>query len=242
MTSFAIVTYTTSKYSDVWPMHFGQLTKHATTIKSYVFSDEKSESQWQFENHNLICYSESDPYWKQYIECLSDVPEDFIIYSQEDFILYDDIDAQKIEDYVSFLRNSTYDYVRLIRCGFRTPLDRHVMNDIYEVDMSSKDAFSMQATLWKKSSIKKLYEYVKSEKWLESDDWNRGAFELGLRGTFIYNNEPKIGAFHYDSIVYPHICTAINKGKWNIDQYPLIMPTLLNDYNINPKVRGIRVR
>lgn len=238
----AIVTYTTSKYQDVWNMHFGQLEKHAHGVKSYAFSDEESLPIWNFNKHQLICYKNSDEYWAQYTGCLASVEENFIIYSQEDFILFSDIDTGAIEKYKAFLSESDYDYVRLIRCGYSTPLTNHVKEDVYEVDMKTSDAFSMQATLWKKSSLEKLYLEVKSKLWLESDAWNAGARKLGIKGTFIYNNERKIGAFHYDSIVYPYVCTAINRGKWNVDQYPEVMSHMFKTYEVNPSVRGIRVR
>lgn len=241
--NFSIITYTTSKYSDVWPMHFGQLDEHKQGIKSYVFSDEKSSKNWNYKNHELITYHDSDPYWKQYLSCLEKVNENYVIYSQEDFILFSNILIDRIEKYVTFLNNTNYDYVRLIRCGFNTPLDRHVIDDIYEVHMESNDAFSMQATLWKKESIKKLYDYVKSEKWLESESWNRGARDCGIKGTLIYNGEHKVqNSGHYHSNIYPYVCTAVNRGKWNVDQYPEVMKYLFQKYNINPATRGIRAR
>lgn len=242
MKDVALVTYTTSKYSDVWPMHFGQLSQHANQIKSYVFSDHKSLEIWNYDNHKLVSYNNDDHYWKQYLECLESVVENFVIYLQEDFILFADVDYAAIDRYKSFLENSNYDYVRLLRCGFSTPLNKKVVDDIYEVDMLSNDAFSMQATLWKKDSLKKLYSYVKSEKWLESDLWNIGTRDCNIRGTFVYNDEPKVGAYHYDSKVYPYVCTAVNRGKWNVDQYPQVMSELFLKYSIDPTVRGIRPR
>jgi len=242
MKDIALITYTNIKYSDVWPMHFGQLTLYASNVKSYAFSNQESISKWDTKDHQLVTYKDSDPYWKQYIGCLESIQENFVIYSQEDFILFSEIDYESISRYREFLSLSDYDYVRLIRCGYQTPLDRHVVDDIYEVHVETNDAFSMQATLWKKSSIKKLYEHVKSEKWLESDAWNNGARDLGIKGTLIYNGEPKIGAAHYDSKVYPYVCTAINRGKWNVDQYPEIMKKMFQKYNVDPNIRGIRIR
>ena len=244
MNDIAVVTYTTSKYADVWAMHFGQLSEHKGPLKSYAFSDEESTQLWKFplEQHQLVCYKNSDYYWKQYVNCLEAVNEDFIIYSQEDFILFSDVNIEMISRYQHFLQSSNYDYVRLIRCGYQTPLDRPIKDDIFEVHMDTDDAFSMQATLWKKESIKKLYEHVKSVKWLESDSWNVGSRNVGIRGTLVYNGEPKIGAFHYDSIVWPYVCTAINKAKWNIDQYPKVMDEMFKKYNVDPRIRGIRQR
>jgi len=239
---FSLVTYTTSKYADVWPMHFGQLSVHARGVKSYAFSDLESEKIWNFDEHRLVKYSESDPYWKQYIECLDSVEDEYIVYLQEDFILYSDIRIDEIERCVDFLGSTEFDYVRLIRCGYSTPLDHPVGENLYAVKMESSDAFSMQATLWKKSRLKELYAHVRSQKWLESESWNEGARFLGIKGAFTYHGEHKIGAFHYDSVVYPYVCTAINKGKWNIDQYPDVMKIMFERYNIDPNKRGIRKR
>ena len=240
--SFALVTYTTSKYSDVWPMHFGQMSIHASGTKSYSFSDQDSEKLWKFSDHELVCYTESDPYWKQYTECLQQVKEDYVVYLQEDFILYADINLEEIRKYVEFLDHSDFDYVRLIRCGYNTPMDVPVGENLYAVKMQSSDAFSMQATLWKKSRLKDLYLHVRSQKWLESESWNEGARFLNIKGAFTYHGEPKIGAFHYDSRVYPYVCTAINRGKWNIDQYPEIMKNMFQKYEVDPETRGIRKR
>ena len=32
-------------------------------------------------------------------------------------------------------------------------------------------------------------------------------------------NKDKRGKFHYDSSIYPYICTAVIKGKWNFKEY-----------------------
>lgn len=244
MKDLCVITYTTSKYRDVWPMHFGQLTKHTKSqgIKSYVLSDHGSKDLFDFSNHTLIEHDDADPYWKQYTEALSKIPEKYVIYLQEDFIMFADPNAHRLEAYQKFLDKGTHDYVRLIRCGYQTPLDRHVENDLFEVHMDTNDAFSMQATMWNKSRMVDLYTRVKSEKWLEAEHWNIGCRDLNIRGVFCYNGEQKIGAFHFDSLVWPYVCTAINRGKWNIDQYPQTMKEMFKTYSIDPNVRGIRQR
>ena len=51
--------------------------------------------------------------------------------------------------------------------------------------------------------------------------------------------EKKRGMYHYDSIVFPYICTAIVKGKWNMNEYQNELDKLFGEYNINPFERGI---
>ena len=49
----------------------------------------------------------------------------------------------------------------------------------------------------------------------------------------------KRGLYHYDSLVFPYIATAINKGKWNYNEYQKELDELFTEYEINPFERGI---
>jgi hypothetical protein len=236
------VTYTTSKYADVWPIHFNQLTKHKGGLKSYALSDKGSKGLYPFLEHKLIEHDDATAYWAQYVQALDQIPEEYVIYLQDDFFLYADVNHELLERALEFLKNSDYDYVRLIRCGYQTPLDKHVKDNFFEVDMATQDAFSMQATLWKKRRMRDLYTHVASQKWLEGEHWNVGARQMKIKGVFTWNGEPQIGKFHYDSVIWPYVCTGINKGQWNMDEYPEIMQRLVTHYSIDVTKRGVRRR
>lgn len=236
------ITYTTSKYADLWPCHFGQLSKHLGGLKSFVLSDYGSGNVFDFKEHVLIEHDDNAPYWKQYVQALDKIEEDYVIYLQEDFFLYDDVNHKLLERALEFLKSSDYDYVRLIRCGYQTPLDRHVKDNFFEVDMATPDAFCMQATLWKKRRMRQLYTHVASQKWLEGEHWNVGARQIGIKGVFTWNGESKRGKFHYDSVVFPYVCTAVCKGQWALDEYPETMARLIKEYNIDVTKRGVRRR
>jgi len=223
-------------------MYFGQLSEYLGGLKSYVLSDRGSGKAYDFKEHQLIEHNDADKYFVQYVNALDQITEDYVIYCQEDFFLYANVNHDMLQKARDFLESSNYDYVRLIRCGYQTPLKEHVKDNFFEVDMATQDAFSMQATMWKKSRMRMLYTHVGSEKWLEAEHWNVGARQVGIKGTFMWNGEPQIGAFHYDSRVWPYVCTGINRGKWNMDQYPEIMKELVVKYNVNVNVRGVRVR
>ena len=138
------------------------------------------------------------------------------------------------------LENSDYSFVKLIRSGYKTPLLNKVKEGIFEIDVNSQDAFSMQAILWKKDRLLELYNSVKSVKWYESSAWNEACIELDVRGVFVYNNENQRGKFHYDSTTFPYVCTALNKGLWNLNEYPEILGNILKEYNVDPADRGYR--
>lgn len=239
----AVVTYTTSKYSDVWPIHFRQLTKHLGGIKSYVLSDHGSKEKFDFSRHRLIEHDDSSPYWIQFIDGLDQIPHEKVIYLQDDFFLYEDVDhgmLAKVRDFLD--ERSEFAFVRLIRCGYSTPLDKHVRDFFFEIDQATPDIFAMQATMWKKNKMRALYAHVASQKWLEGEHWNVGCRQQNVRGVFTWCGEPKRGKFHHDSKVWPYVCTAICKGKWALDEYPDVMDRLLSEYGVDPNVRGVRVR
>lgn len=238
----AAVTYTTSKYADVWPIHFGQLSKHLNGIKSYVFSDKGSGQKFDFKEHQLIEHDDAASYHEQYVSGLAHVTQKHVIYLQDDFFLHSDVKHDEIEGCARFLEENPHDFVRLLRCGYETPLDRHVKNGFFEVHEDTSDIFSMQATMWKKSSMVRLYEHVKSEKWLEGRHWEDGCRDIGIKGVFVWRGERQIGKFHYDSVVWPAVSTGINRGQWNMDEMPEIMSALVKEYGIDTSVRGVRKR
>lgn len=239
----AIVTYTNSNCSDVWPMYFGQLDKHAFSLKSYVFSNEASDA---FDKrHKFILYENSDDYYQQYTKGLDQISEKYIIYAQEDFIMYDYVKEESIKRYMQFLDNSDYSFVRLVRCGFKdvdTGLKK-IQDDIYDSNTldPTSFAFQMQATIWNKEDMKKLYLHAKSPLWMEpAAPWNESIRELGIKGSYCYNGEDQKGKYHWDTRVFPHIVSAVQKGMWNVLQYDGMILDFLKEYGIDPTRRGMR--
>lgn len=235
----AIVTYTNSKYADVLKVHLAQLDRHAPNIKSYVFVDDPELKTLGSERHVFVVYDKDAPYYLQWTSCLERVTEPFVVYSQEDFILYDDVDLNSLQRYKEFLLRSPHSFVRLIRANFDETL-RQVEDDLYEVNRDNEDIFHMQATLWKKDDVRRLYLEAKSDKWLEGPHWRDKARELGTRGVFVYRGESKRGKYHYDSSVWPYFCTSVSRGKWNFLEYEGALRPMLVSYGIDPTIRGIR--
>lgn len=239
-----IVTYSNTKCLDIWPMYLGQLTKHApmfSNMKSCMFVNgpEPIKDTPIFSKHSFCYYDEAQPYWQQWTTCLENVQTDYVIYMQEDFILNGDVDRTAIESYANFLEDSDYSFVRLIRANFDMTL-RPLKGDLYDVNTSNEDIFHMQATLWKKKDIKDLYIAARSEKWLEGPHWRAAARAMGIKGAYCYRGEKQRGRYHFDSSVFPYICTAVNRGLWNMNEYGNELGPLLREYGIDPTIRGVR--
>ena len=241
MKNIAFVTYTHTNCKDVWIPYFNSLDRHAPTINSYVMSDRFDASSVKFVDHLFLDYDDSANYCSEFVKVLNDIDEEYFIYMQEDFILYDDINMNKIEEYTHFLETSDMSFVRLIKCGDVT--DDPVSPGLFLIKESrarhaSINSFSMQPTIWKKKDFIRLYNEAMEQKFGERYSYTDAMNKLIIDGVYAYHGEKKRGGAHYDSSVFPYVATAIVKGKWNVSEYPSELEKILSDNNIDVSIRG----
>jgi hypothetical protein len=251
MNNCSIVTYTNSKCHDVLRVHAGQIEKYSENIKSYIFSDKVPD--FDLENHTVITYKNSDPYYTHWVSCLESVKDDFFIYLQEDFFLTDTVLKGELERCKDFLHKSDYSFVRLSRFDLAAGIHRKEKNikefpdvelerNIFDAHICDPDsfAFMMQATLWKKKDFIDFYNESKSKLWLESREFDDVMKNKKIKGAFYCSGEEKLGKYHWRSSIWPHICTAIGKGKWSITHHDETLTDILSEYSVNTSIRGTR--
>jgi len=221
-----IVVYTHTDMVDVWEMFFKQLKKYLPNNKIYV---AVNEDDTHLSDYIQIIYDDSKPYTERWKEVLSKLDEDTFIFIHEDMVLFDEVDMSYINRYHKLVSDRLVDSVKLIYTNSTNP----------PLDMDNtlvKSSFSIQPTLISKEIFVSLLESVpplniwKFEEAIQSAD-NHYMVRLG--------NEKQRGMYHYDSIVFPYIATAINKGKWNMSEYRIELDKLFGEYNMNPFERGI---
>jgi hypothetical protein len=228
------VAYSNSNCADLWEAFQKQIFKHSK-LKLYLISDKEPDN---FGFTDISLYNNNEPYYKVWVDALNKFNQEYFIYLQEDFFLYNDIDENKLNEYLNFLKtNPEYSFVRLFKCG--NVNNNRVTNTLYEIESTNQDIFSMQTTIWRTSDYIKLMETVKDPKWLENDNYRFAAIKLNLKGVYHYDGEPKRGLSHFDSSIYPCVSTALNKGKWNLSEYPKELKPILNEYGIDAKKRGV---
>ena len=221
-----IVVYTHTDMKDVWSMFFGQLKKYLPNNKIYVVVNEDDT---QLSDMIRIIYDDTKPYTERWKEALPQINEETIIFLHEDMILFDEVDMSYIQRYYNLVNSGRVESIKMIYTNSTNP-----PSDIDNTLIPS--AFSIQPTLISKKSFVSLVESVpplniwKFEEAIESND-NHYMVRLG--------NEKQRGKYHCDSIVFPYIATAINKGKWNMSEYREELDKLFGEYNINPFERGI---
>jgi hypothetical protein len=238
--NLAYVTYTHSNCADVWNAYFARLDKCTnSSIDSYVLSNVNADT---YQNHTFLLYDDNQSYSDEFVRILNSIPQEYFIYMQEDFILYSDVDLDRIREYINILENDkNISYIRMIKCGDVT--DRKYTENLYYVSPDGKqnksvNSFSMQPTIWRKSDFINLYKMTAALRFGESLDYAKSMNILNMNGLYHYAGEPKRGGNHYDTKVFPYIATAIVKGKWNVSEYPDELKVLFREFNIQPLKRG----
>jgi hypothetical protein len=231
----AQIAYTNSNCQDLWEMFITQNRRHCS-MPLYMISDVKPET---FGFDDAFIYQNSDPYYKVWIDAVQKFGSGYFIYLQEDFILYGDVNQEKIDEYVEFLKNnSKYSFVRLLKSG--KLYNKKLSDTLYEIESTNMNVFAMQATIWRTVDYIRLMSLAKSPRWLETDvDYRSKMIALNMNGTYHYDNENKRGTVHYDSNVYPHIATALVKGKWDMSEYNVELSKLFKEYKTDINKRGI---
>jgi hypothetical protein len=234
--NIALIIDTNFNYSDVWPPCFGRLDKYASGIKKYAFTDK---SDGMPEDITPVYYDNNVSYRNQFLSCIEKIEEQYVIYTSEDYYLYDYVNQEKIIEISEILDNSEYRFCKFVKGPERvTPYK----DNLYVIDFDSNNLFAQQAALWETRALESIFRAAPSEnnRMQHEPGGSDICRQLGIRGLQHYGGNPKRGLQHYDSTVYPCIATAVVKGVWNISEYPEEMKSIINEFNIDCRKRGWR--
>lgn len=235
MENIAFITWTNTECEDIFPLYFGQFDKYFDEFKSYVFINEKSSHIPP--SHVQLINDGQSSFYRRFVECLEKVEEEYIIYMQEDHILYDDPQSERLKELFEFFKNSKYSCLRLIKSGELG--GNKVKENIYEIPSTSSFLLSQQTAIWKRKDLIRLFKFFKPVTFRDVEAYGSEAFRyLSFKCAYYYNNEPQRGRLHFDCSVIPYVATAINKKKWNLSEYSQELLPLLKEYNIDYEDRG----
>lgn len=234
--NIALIIDTNSNYSDVWPPCFGRLRKHIPSVKKYAFTDRKEGIPSDI---IPILYDNNESYRNQFLSCIKQVSEEYIIYTSEDYILFDDVNIREIEKISEVLDKTEYSFCKFIKGPEDT---RYLKDDLFIIDQDSSNFFAQQASLWNTRDFQKIFEAAPSNntRMQHEPQGSDLCRQLGIKGLQHYVGNPKRGIFHHDSKIFPCIATAVVKGLWNLSEYPEEMKYIGKEYKINYSVRGWR--
>ena len=242
-----VATRSHTSYSDIWPMYYGQYKKHAPFLDHYMMINEIDNG---FPTGcTPLVNNENEKFYKRLTDSLSLMNHENIIYAQEDFVLYDDVNEQYLDSVVTFLNESNYHFIRLMKSGFH-PQGNHgnLVNEelhIWEVPKSSQYLYCLQATIWKRQSLIDLFNFYRPRNMMQAElQGSHACRAIGIKGCYIHNGGDLRGSLHWDSTDYPYISSALHGGshgkpaQWAMSEYPELK-NLLQEYDIDPSKRGV---
>lgn len=249
MKDLALITWTNTELEDVFSAYFGNLKKYFSELKnSYVFINRLSEVI--DDDHLQLCNDENCTYGERLLACLSEVKEKYVLYMQEDFILYDYVNVDEILRCIDFLDKTDCSSIRMIRSSFNT-LDIEKEKHIYQIDHNKPEgflSFTQQPAIWKKEDLINVISNLNPRTFrdIESGGQYLGSQvmrELGYYSCFYFDvdSKPRNGRWgcgHYDNNIFPYIATALQQGKWNTGEYEEEITSILKEYNIDINHRG----
>ena len=165
------------------------------------------------------------------VDVLSKIPTDYVIYSQEDYVLFDYVKEDIIKEYIDLMdTDKTIGFIRLIQSGVNG-MNTEYNKDLLYVDSNSEYFFSTQATIWRREVLLEMFKNSNVDSIFYEPYNSKFLKELGTIGLYTKSKGERVGG-HYNSFVYPYIATAKVKGYWNIIEYPKEMHELMQEYNL----------
>lgn len=233
---FSIVVYSHSSYSDSWSMFFGQIDEYFKNCRKYIFCD--NDCSLVPDGWTVVKYDENKPYNQRVASCLSEIDESQIIFHHEDMPLFLKPNLDLLNKYSDILQQEDIDFIKLLRGG-TTSSDPKYKNyqNLYEIG-DKKHYMAIQPSLWKTKSLIKVYRASNVSSIREFENYaSYVCYRDEIKGVYHYSGEPKRGAYHYDSSVYPYIATAISNGLWNTKEYKLELNKLFDKYSVDLSLR-----
>ena len=211
-----ILVYTHSDYSWVWKYWHQQTDKFLQNFDKICMSNSNSSFR---DDYLVIKYNDELTYKNRVLSCLNDIDDnEIVLFCHEDMFLYKKPNFKIIDEYINLVKNDNCELVKLIR-AFEN-LDKSNLHEKLFKN-PDKQLFSIQPTIIKVKTLKHIYKTVPGDNiWeFEANTSKKYLKDIISLCSFDLNVDKKRGKFHYDSSVYPYICTAVIKGKWNFKEY-----------------------
>jgi len=225
MNNLTLVTYTHSKCTDLHHPYLDRINKFFPELQYHLLT-----CNTQVDCDRCIVYDDKDSHSNQMINVLSQVTTDFVIYSQEDYILFDRVDVEKLQACMNLLDvEDNIHFIRLIKSGVGSRIGFY-NKDFDYLDCDGDYYFSTQITLWRRNILIELYKKSQVASVFDEPLNSKHLKEMGAVGLFHKQVGKSVGG-HYNSTIYPYIATAKVKGRWNTSEYPDELNQLFKEYN-----------
>jgi hypothetical protein len=227
MNKLTLLTYTHSKCVDLHEAYFGRIERFFPELKhNYITSNQ------HVDYGTCLVYDDNTSHSSQMLNILERITTDYVIYSQEDYVLFDKVKIGELEKAIKVLdTDPTIGFIRLIHSGLGTDSKRDYNADYSYIDKSSAYYYSTQVTVWRKTIMQQMFELSKVRSIFNEPDNSPFLRQLDISGLYEKKHGDQVGG-HFNSYTYPYIATAKVKGEWNMQEYSNKLQTLFNEYSI----------
>lgn len=231
-----LLLYTHTDCKDVWKIFFNQIDKYLPNIEKIILVN-KDDHNIPFE-YQKIFYNDNLNYTKRITQCLNELNNETILFIHEDMILFDNVNHNKISDFIELIEKNKADFIKLIKVDIGDDKTEYYPNLI---KTPQELMFSVQPTICKSNKLKNIFSLFDCNIWDFEKQASNACLHFKYVNCFMASAEKdkKRGLFHYDSSIFPYIATAIVKGKWNYSEYKNELDILFDNYKINKHERGI---
>jgi len=230
ITNLAVLTHTHTDCSDLWSIYTHLYSIYCDKLKHYYLVNKPSGFK------NEIFYDEKLAYTERLKKALEHIEEEFVIIDFEDMFLKNNVMLNELNNIIQIIKKEDIAFVRLIKSGIFGE-SNYYGDKLFIIDDSDYQ-LSLVPSIWKKEILlNKMFYFKDMSIWeLETSSYILTQ-DKKWKGLYYYNNEKPIGN-HFDSSIYPHICSAIYKGKWNMRDYKEDLLDISLKFNIDLSIRG----
>jgi hypothetical protein len=240
----ALLILTHSDYNDLHEALFDRLKKHLKInfAATYLCADMNASSinfDSYYDFNQIFYFTDEMSYPNRMKEALSVITQKYVLIYHDNNILIDDTDIEGFNNIEQVLYRDAPDQLRLHAGSARTP-GIHIERDIYKMLPHDDYKYSVYPTIWKKTSIMKIFEMYYYCSYREIECAVQG-YVGTLTNYYVWNLDkcPPVG--HCASEITPHIlkyahCTIFRQWPGGMHTDALIQ--LKKDYNIDFSKRG----
>ncbi|MDO1448844.1 hypothetical protein Q0590_21380 [Rhodocytophaga aerolata] len=209
MSELCVVVMSCDKYSDIWQSFYTLFDKYWSDcpLKVYHISETKKL------NHpkvvSLVAGAGTE--WSERLAwALAKIPERYVLFLLEDYLLIDYVDTKRIIDLVNVIKAEEAGYMRIFPCP-APDINYKEYKDIGLILKHSPYNVTTQATIWDKEILKSILVPTETVWKFEIEGSKR---TTQIEKIFLGLQEKNSRIFKPSDYPYPYFCTAVFKGKW----------------------------
>lgn len=238
---FCYVIYSHSSFEDCWKMAINQAKENLpkNCKKIYLVSENSQDTTEKYEKYKqdgvkLVTYNGEIKYTDRLIEVFSKINTEFnnCYFVHEDMPLVSPVNQVYLNTLLHYINNSNEFYIKLVDTNY---VDEKFDHESFPNLVKNMGGYSISV----QPLLMKLDFMINFLTNFHQDIY--GFEQLCMRTNFTFSavkGTKKIGKYLLPNEYFPHIATAISKGKWCTSEWKNEINYLAQKYDIDISIRG----